>query len=167
MKYFILCTLLFGAAYAAKDIEISSRNLNLTETIDKINDVLSGEIDLSQYSILGINGTNIEEFFEAFGIPLAGAGAATGVIAGISALKTALLGLLSAPLAIANGILSMVGLVLLIIFLVEGGDFLSLVGYEEVPVFRSLSSWSFSDVINNRMITDLSDMVYKAIDKYD
>jgi len=171
MKYLILCSLLFGAAFAAEDdIEIEERTLNLTETVSSINDVINALTG----NTLGLNETKITETLEAFGLngdsgATGAAATAAAVVTAISAVKTAALALIAGPLTIANQILSVIGLVLLIVFLVDGGDFLSLVGLSDQDfAFRSLpSSWSFSDVINNRMINNLSDMVYKAIEKYD
>merc|ERR1712198_700752 len=178
MKYLILCALFFGLAYASEDdIDIEVRSLNLTETIGTITDAISSltGVDLSTK-----NNTSIEAILGTLGL-----GAAAGTAANVTALstiKTAALGLLSALLAIANGILALIGLVLLIAFLVEGGDFLSLVGYSSEdlaaftgdipsyrslkPSYRSLGGWGFSDVINMKNINRITDIVHNAIDKY-
>jgi len=182
MKYLILFTVLLGLTYAAKDdVEIEERTLNITETISTISDALSNltGVDLANKT------TAIEDFLNNAGLDTSSiaaigtAGSVGAVITALSALKTALLGFLSAPLAIANGILSLIGLVLLIVFLIEGGDFLSLVGkssedlYATEPLahttaFRSLSSYNFNDYIPSRRTIDtISKMVYKALDKYD
>merc|ERR1712198_428813 len=176
MKYLILCALFFGLAYASEDdIDIEVRSLNLTETIGTITDAISSltGVDLSTK-----NNTSIEAILGTLGLgAAAGTGAkVTAIVTALSTIKTAALGLLSAPLAIANGILALIGLVLLIAFLVEGGDFLSLVGYSsedlaaftgDIPSYRSLSSsWGFSDVINMKNINRITDIVHNAIDKY-
>merc|ERR1712198_107026 len=185
MKYLILCALFFGLAYASEDdIDIEVRSLNLTETIGTITDAISSltGVDLSTK-----NNTSIEAILGTLGLgAAAGTGAkVTAIVTALSTIKTAALGLLSAPLAIANGILALIGLVLLIAFLVEGGDFLSLVGYSsedlaaftgDIPSYRSLkpsyrslgSSWGFSDVINMINIRSnglLYGIIHNTIDK--
>merc|ERR1712198_834690 len=182
MKYLILCALFFGLAYASEDdIDIEVRSLNLTETIGTITDAISSltGVDLSTK-----NNTSIEAILGTLGLgAAAGTGAkVTAIVTALSTIKTAALGLLSAPLAIANGILALIGLVLLIAFLVEGCDFLSLVGYSSEdltaftgdipsyrslkPSYRSLGGWGFSDVINMKNINRITDIVHNAIDKY-
>merc|ERR1712198_620551 len=175
MKYLILCALFFGLAYASEDdIDIEVRSLNLTETIGTITDAISSltGVDLSTK-----NNTSIEAILGTLGLgAAAGTGAkVTAIVTALSTIKTAALGLLSAPLAIANGILALIGLVLLIAFLVEGGDFLSLVGYSsedlaaftgDIPSYRSLGGWGFSDVINMKNINRITDIVHNTIDKY-
>merc|ERR1711962_95132 len=87
----------------------------------------------------------------------------TGIKTLFDAIVTGILGLISVPVGIANMILSLVGLVVLIIFLIDGGDFGSLLG-----VARSSSAWHLADFMpSEENLGVASEMFYKAKDFYD
>jgi len=165
MKYFILIAFLIGAAVAESDIDAK------TLDSDKISNITTPIIDAFNTAFNTTSFTTawdalVDIFSDSDATATAGI---TAAVTAVSALKTLLLGALSAPLQLANGVLALVGLVLLIVFLVEGGDFLSLIGLEtaDLPTFRSMGGINVRDVINHPMVNQISDMVYNAIDKWD
>merc|ERR1712180_274280 len=87
----------------------------------------------------------------------------TGIKTLFDAIVTGILGLISVPVGIANMILSLVGLVVLIIFLIDGGDFGSLLG-----VARSSNAWHLADFVpSEENLGAASEMFYKAKDFYE
>ncbi|CAL4065490.1 unnamed protein product [Meganyctiphanes norvegica] len=85
----------------------------------------------------------------------------------LASVVTGIAGFLQGLAELANGILSIVGLVLLIIFLIDGGDFGSLLGVgRSMAVWPTLPEFDF-DFVNNPVVDTVSEMFFKAMEKYD
>merc|ERR1712198_308039 len=174
MKYLVALVLLVGFACGSEEEETSLQDLSEMEEFDDFTP--SGRTGTLDPMLLvgnvvsalnNLNGTDINGLLASLG----GLGAAGGTIAtgtllknGLTALKTAIVGIIAMPVGIANTILALVGLVLLIIFLIDGGDFGSLLG-----VARSMPTFEFPsfDLVHNPVVESISDMFFKAMEKYD
>jgi len=180
MKYLVVLVVVLGFACGSEEestlneVEVDfSDDLGLEETgrqttLDPA--LLIGNV-ISALGNLNITDPNsiVQDILDALKIG-GGTTATVGSLAGLGGIKTlfdaivtGILGLISVPVGIANMILSLVGLVVLIIFLIDGGDFGSLLG-----VARSSSAWHLADFMpSEENLGVASDMFYQAKDFYD
>lgn len=191
MKYLLVVVCLLGFACATEDEEVSLQDLSIPEDIMDFDDLSSSARQtpaalgtLDPQLIIGnivafLNGlndtSNIGDTLNQILGPILGTGATTAALGGIAAPILGIKGVVSAIVAgvaglgtsligIANSILAIVGLVFLIIFLIDGGDFGSLLG-----VARSSSvfpEFDF-DLVDNPVVESISNMFFSAMEKYD
>jgi len=192
MKYLVVLVVVLGFACGSEeetlgyqdidvedveDFELDGRQTTVPAAVDPM--LLIGNIFgfLNDVNLTDPNSA-IQQIINSI-IPGAATAVAPGLgLAGLGGIKTVfdlivggILGLISVPVGIANMILSLVGLVVLIIFLIDGGDFGSLLG-----VARSMpASWIPNlnaiipdvDLVNNPIVEEISNRVFQAIEEWD
>jgi len=190
MKYLVVLVVVLGFAYGSEKEDLGLQGLEDVDVESDFSDVMmeEGRQTLDPQLLIGNvfgflndldlnNATALVQAIQDLLKPVGAAGATTGGLLGLGGIKTVfdaivagILGLISVPVGIANMILSLVGLVVLIIFLIDGGDFGSLVGVRRSLNVYSLSSYlpdiSSYDLVNNPIVSEVSDMFFAAMEKY-
>lgn len=178
MKYLVVLVVVLGFACGQEEENSDLNSIDGTDFSDLAEESRQATLDpaliigniVSAIGNLNLTDPNsiVQDILDALKIT-GGAGATIGGLGGLGAIKTifdvivgSILGLISVPVGIANMILSLVGLVILIIFLIDGGDFGSLLG-----VRRSLStSWFDFDIMDSPMFNQVNKMIFDAYEKY-
>jgi len=186
MKYLLVVVFLLGFACASEEEEVSLQDISDMSFMD---DLMSTDTELGRQAnnqiqllignlVAGLNAlngtTDIGSLINSILAPILGVTGTTAALGGIAAPVLGVKAVISAIIGglanagtgligIANSILALVGLVFLIIFLIDGGDFGSLLG-----VARSssvLPEFDF-DLVNNPVVESISQMFFSAMEKY-
>lgn len=183
MKYLVVLVVVLGFACGREEEDLGLQDVDVGNEFAEIYSMVEGrQTTLDPALIIGniisaignINITDpnsiVNDILDA--LKITGASTATigsiGAIGGIKSvfdlIVTSIIGLVSVPLSIANSILALVGLVILIIFLIDGGDFGSLLG-----VARASNVWNFmpENLVDNAFVEGVSSVFFDAMEKFE